>query len=173
MPICVNLWSIKNICGLTSFVHRLSHISILIPNSHVLFPHVSDFSLQRLRFWVPTSQMYQHRTLGTSRRHGVHHHTTPFHSTAGEATLSLPRRAVLALWGSTSKTHFVILLFVILLKIRIFSQNLEITESHIIILYYIIYYNILYNIIFINNIPFRSCTIIYSPKSLNFNKITK
>ena len=116
---------------------------------------------------------YQHRTLGTSRRHGVHHHTTPFHSTASEATLSLPRRAVLALWGSTSKTHFVILLFVILLKIRIFSQNLEITESHIIILYYIIYYNILYNIIFINNIPSRSCTIIYSPKSLNFNKITK
>ena len=39
---------------------------------------------------------YQHRTLGTSRRHGVHHHTTPFHSTASEATLSLPRRAVLA-----------------------------------------------------------------------------
>ena len=26
MPICVNLWSIKTICGLTSFVHRLSQI---------------------------------------------------------------------------------------------------------------------------------------------------
>ena len=49
---------------------------------------------------------YQHRTLGTSRRHGVHHHTTPFHSTASKATLSLPRRAVLALWGSTSKNPF-------------------------------------------------------------------
>ena len=33
----------------------------------------------------------QHRTLGTSRRHGLHSHTTPFHTTAGEATLSLPR----------------------------------------------------------------------------------
>ena len=55
---------------------------------------------------------YQHRALGTSRRHGVHHHTTPFHSTASEATLSLPRRAVLALWGSTSK---LILLFCYLL----------------------------------------------------------
>ena len=49
---------------------------------------------------------YQHRALGTSRRHGVHHHTTPFHSTASEAPLSLPRRAILALWGSTSKNPF-------------------------------------------------------------------
>ena len=49
---------------------------------------------------------YQHRTLSTSRRHGVHHHTTPFHSTASEAPLSLPRRAILALWGSTSKNPF-------------------------------------------------------------------
>ena len=49
---------------------------------------------------------YQHRALGTSRRHGVHRHTTPFHSTASEAPLSLPRRAILALWGSTSKNPF-------------------------------------------------------------------
>ena len=59
---------------------------------------------------------YQHRTLGTSRRHGVHHHTTPFHSTASEATLPLPRRAVLALWDSFSELsfcHFVICYFVI------------------------------------------------------------
>ena len=27
------------------------------PNSRALFPHVSDYSLQRLRFWVPTSQI--------------------------------------------------------------------------------------------------------------------
>ena len=110
MPICVNLWSIKNHLWSEFFLstdyHRLSQISFLIPNSRALFPHVSDYSLQRLRFWVPTSQMYQHRTLGTYRRHGVHHHTTPFHSTASKATLLLPRRAILALWGSTSKIAF-------------------------------------------------------------------
>ena len=95
---------------------------------------------------------YQHRTLGTSRRHGVHHHTTPFHSTASKAPLSLPRRAVLALWGRTSKAHFVILLFVILLKIRIFSQKFRNNrKSH-------------YNIIFINNILYRSGIIFYYPK---------
>ena len=58
---------------------------------------------------------YQRRTFGTSRRHGLHHHTAPFHSTAGEATLSLPRRAVLARWGSASKypiCYFVICYFV-------------------------------------------------------------
>ena len=115
MPICVNLWSIKNHLWSEFFLstdyHRLSQISFLIPNSRALFPHVSDYSLQRLRFWVPTSQMYQHRALGTSRRHGVHHHTTPFHSTASKAALSLPRRAVLALWGSTSKLHFYFFIF--------------------------------------------------------------
>ena len=151
---------------LSTDYHRLSQISILNPNSsRALFPHVSDYSLQRLRFWVPTSQIlvkkyylcthnnhinnkknpdttmiyttkkrarpgilswhrlhrriekaksldsYQQRTLGTSRRHGVHRHTTPFHSTASKATLSLPRRAVLALWESTSKSHFYIFTF--------------------------------------------------------------
>ena len=57
---------------------------------------------------------YQHRTLSTSRRHGVHHHTTSFHSTASKTPLSLPRRAVLARWAVLQKTHFVILSFVIL-----------------------------------------------------------
>ena len=89
---------------------------------------------------------YQHRTLGTSRRHGVHQHTTPFHSTAGEATISLPRRAFLALWGSTSKTHFVILSFVILSKLSKNRQKQN--KNNKILIYYILYiiYNILFNI---------------------------
>ena len=82
---------------------------------------------------------YKHRALGTSRRHGVHHHTAPFHSTASEATLSLPRRAVLALWDSTSKTHFVILSFVILSRIRKISpKKMNIKNSLKIIILYII-----------------------------------
>ena len=54
---------------------------------------------------------YQHRTLGTSRRHRLHSHTTPFHPTAGEATLSLPRWAVLAHRGSASNLYFYIFTF--------------------------------------------------------------
>ena len=87
---------------------------------------------------------YQHRTLGTSRRHGVHRHTTPFHSTASEAPLSLPRRAVLALWGSTSKIaflHFYILHFYT--KI-VFCMNCSFWEIH-----NNKYYNIIYNILYI------------------------
>ena len=85
---------------------------------------------------------YQHRTLGTSRRHGLHYHTTTFHSTASEATLSLPRRAVLALWGSISKTHFVILSFVILSRIRKIRRKNNVRQK-LIINYYIIYYIII------------------------------
>ena len=87
---------------------------------------------------------YQHRTLGTSRRHRLHNHTTSFHSTAGEATLSLPRRAVLALWCSTSKIsflHFYILHFYT--KI-LFCMNFSFWEIH-----NNKYYNIIYNILYI------------------------
>ena len=81
---------------------------------------------------------YQHRTLGTSRRHGVHHHTTPFHSTASEATLSLPRRAVLALWGRTSKNcilHFYIFTF---LQRNGFLHIISVSKNPLIKLLYII-----------------------------------
>ena len=81
---------------------------------------------------------YQHRTLGTSRRHGVHHHTTPFHSTASEAPLSLPRRAILALWGSTSKNrilHFYIFTF---LQRNGFLHIISVSKNPLIKLLYII-----------------------------------
>ena len=75
---------------------------------------------------------YQHRTLGTSRRHGVHHHTTSFHSTASEAPLSLPRRAVLALWEVPQKYHFYIFTFYIFTRKSFFAWT-ALFEKYIII----------------------------------------
>ena len=81
---------------------------------------------------------YQHRTLGTSRRHGVHHHTTPFHSTASKATLSLPRRAILALWGSTSKIAFLHFYIFTFLQRNGFLHIISISKNPLIKLLYII-----------------------------------
>ena len=52
---------------------------------------LSRHRLQRRPKEAQPVDSHQRRTLGTSRRHGLHSHTTPFHSTTGEATLSLPR----------------------------------------------------------------------------------
>ena len=105
-------------------------------------------SLALLDLWpfeeAKSLDSYQHRTLGTSRRHGLHLHTTPFHSTASEAPLSLPRRAILALWDSFSELpflHFYILHFYT--KI-VFCMNFSFWEIH-----NNKYYNIIYNILYI------------------------
>ena len=81
---------------------------------------------------------YQRRALGTPRRHGIHLHTTPFHSTASETTLPLPRRAILALWGRTSKNcilHFYIFTF---LQRNGFLHIISVSKNPLIKLLYII-----------------------------------
>ena len=46
MPICVNLWFIKTICGVTSFVHRLLLlVEIIVESFHGFGSDVGDVAL--------------------------------------------------------------------------------------------------------------------------------